>query len=359
MTLGERFKLIRNIFNLKIDDLASLLQTQKAYIYNVMRDERGISESTAQRLLETYGISPDWLKSGSGRMFSTWDKALPLLLKKQNFETIDEILLIFEAIHFTYCMAQERNVTTKYISKLFEISFYLLEKINSGDKESLTDTLPSLLGRDLGERLEKLRAVAGNDELTRGEIGRYISNLILSILEKVRGMSQEEIRELSSMVIPWSFWLARQATSQTFVRVDTLMTTEHNGYLTPGPAHVEKGIVTFDYNPSWDKDREVVLTFSDFPRVSLTTSILSLYELVYCLDNLPFADSLQPGECETKNWRVMVHDDVHIVTFNQNTTITFTKDQFSDLTSLKADIHMNKPLYDLIIHRYLDEHGTI
>ncbi len=359
MTLGERFKLIRNIFNLKIDDLASLLQTQKAYIYNVMRDERGISESTAQRLLETYGISPDWLKSGSGRMFATWDKALPLLLKKQSYETIDEILLIFEAIHFTYCMAQERNVTTKYVSRLFEISFYLLEKISSGDKESLTDILPSLLGRDLGERLEKLRAIAGNDELTRGEIGRYITNLILTVLEKVRGMSREEIRELSSMMMPWSFWLARQATSQTFVRVDTSMITEHNGYLAPGPTHVEKGIVTFDYNPSWGKDREVVLTFSDSPRVSLTTSMLSLYELVYCLDNLPFTDSLQPGECEPKNWCILVHDDLYVLTFKRNTTITFTIDQFSELTSLKAEIKMNKSLYYLIIDRYLDEHGTI
>ena len=361
MTLGSRFKLIRNIFNLKIEDLASLLQTKKAYIYNVMRDERGISESTAQRLFETYGVAPEWLKNGSGRMFATWDKALSLLLKKNSFSTIDEILLIFEAIHFTYCMGQERNVSREYIARLFEISSYLLEIIDAKEKEGLADVLPSLLGRDLDERLLKLQAIAGNDESTRGEIGRYISNLIISLLEKTKEMPQEQIQELSSMMTPWSFWLARQATSQAFVRVDTSMVEKYdkNSYSAPNLAHIEGKTVTLNYDPSWPQDKTVVLRFSDTLHVTLTTNVLSLYELVYCLDNMLPIGTQQARTCETKNWCILADDDSYIVTFSQSTAIKLTKDQFNDLRDLGAEIKRNKPLYHLIVGRYLEEYGTI
>lgn len=361
MTLGGRFKLIRNIFNLKVDDFASLLQTKKAYIYNVIRDERGISESTAQKLFETYGVSPEWLKNGSGRIFATWDKALPFLLKKNSFMIINEILLIFEAIHFTYCMGQERNVSTEFVKRLFAISSYLLEKIDATEKEGLADVLPSLLGRDLDERLLKLQAVAGNDQLTRGEIGRYISNLIISLLEKTNEMSQEEIQELSSMMAPWSFWIARQATSQTFVRVDTSIVEKYSkdSYLTPGRVHIKKGIATFDYDSSWIHEKSVVLTFSDTLRVTLTTNVLSLYELVYCLDNLSLDGTQQTRTCETKNWCILADNASYIVTFSQSTAIALTTNQFNDLMDLGVEIKKNKPLYYLIVSRYLEEYGTI
>lgn len=358
MTLGGRFKLIRNIFNLKIEDFASLLQTQKAYIYNVMRDERGMSESTAQRLLETYGISPEWLKNGEGRMFAAWDKALPILSKKDRFETIDEILPVLEAVSFAYLAAKDKDVSTEYVSRLFEVGSCLLKKVDVVGKENLKDMLPPLLGRGFDERLDKLQLLAGKRETTRGEVGLYISNLVVSLLRRLKEMPREQAQKLSSMLIPWCFWVARQAVSKTFVRVDTtfLGTGDCSDTVL---AHTEKGTVVLDYDSSRDEDGRVVLEFSDTFCVTLTTSLSSLYELVYCLENLVFRDIVKAMDLSTKDWGITVRGDAFELTFRRNTVIGLTRNNFSDLTVLGAEIKKNKSLYRRIVSEYLDRYGTI
>ena len=358
MTLGERFKLIKNTFNLKVEDLAYLLHVQKAYIYNVMRDERGISELTVQRLFETYGVSPEWLKNGSDRMFATWDKALPFMLEKDRFETVSEVLLTMEAISFVYFKGQENNVSTEYVTRLFGVCSYLMKKIGAGDREDIKDVLPTILGRSLDERYDKLQLLTGKEETTSGEAGLCVSNMIVSLLKKLKGMSQGQIQELSSMLVPWCFWLAKQAVSQTFVRVDTTVLGTV-GCSDTAPAHVEKGTVVLDYEPSRDEDRRVVLRFPDAFCVTLTTSLTSLYELVYCLDNLVLRNIAEAKECNAGNWGITVGGDACTLVFRQNTAIWLTRDNFSDLTVLGVEIKKNKALYFQIVSEYLGRYGTI
>lgn len=71
MKLSDRIRLIISENGLKQKEFAQSIQVTESYISKLLRDESGVSPSTATLIEERYGYSADWILDGREPKMST------------------------------------------------------------------------------------------------------------------------------------------------------------------------------------------------------------------------------------------------------------------------------------------------
>ena len=83
MDLASRIKIILKENNLKQKDFAKSINVTESYISKLLRNESGVSKSTATLIEEKYGYAIDWILSGiEPKMIPSQDKSLSLNHRK-------------------------------------------------------------------------------------------------------------------------------------------------------------------------------------------------------------------------------------------------------------------------------------
>jgi transcriptional regulator with XRE-family HTH domain len=83
MALSDRMKIIIGECGQKQKEFARNINVTDSYISKVIRDESGMSNSTALLIERLYGYSKNWIITGQGpKMLSGWGRHLSSLQKK-------------------------------------------------------------------------------------------------------------------------------------------------------------------------------------------------------------------------------------------------------------------------------------
>lgn len=78
MNLSDRIRLIISENSLKQKEFAKSINVTESYISKLLRDESGLSNSTATLIEERYGYSVDWILNGVEPKISQQSKAKDL-----------------------------------------------------------------------------------------------------------------------------------------------------------------------------------------------------------------------------------------------------------------------------------------
>jgi transcriptional regulator with XRE-family HTH domain len=96
MALSDRMRTVINECGLKQKDFAKSINVTDSYISKLVRDESGISNSTAMLIEKLYGYTKDWLLTGRGpKTVACWGRKLTGLQRKMiaEIERMDEVEL--------------------------------------------------------------------------------------------------------------------------------------------------------------------------------------------------------------------------------------------------------------------------
>ena len=73
MTTNERLRVARKKLGLTLESMGAELGISASAVSYIETGKGGLSERNIKILQETFGISPEWLKTGEGEMFAMQD----------------------------------------------------------------------------------------------------------------------------------------------------------------------------------------------------------------------------------------------------------------------------------------------
>lgn len=114
-TSNERVRLLRAELNLTMEEFGAELGVSRAAISNIENGNRNLTNQMAGAICNKFGVSEDWLKTGSGSMFvrSIADTA-SRFAAENGLGTIEESL-IREYLNLS---EHERDIFRKYLKRV-------------------------------------------------------------------------------------------------------------------------------------------------------------------------------------------------------------------------------------------------
>jgi transcriptional regulator with XRE-family HTH domain len=87
-TVNQRIGEVRQALGHTQEQFAEGIKISKAYQGHIERNERRVNDRLISNISRTYGVSEDWLKSGTGDMFDKFDD-FRLEQLTRNFKKLD------------------------------------------------------------------------------------------------------------------------------------------------------------------------------------------------------------------------------------------------------------------------------
>jgi len=106
MALSDRMRIIIDECGLKQKEFAKSINVTDSYISKVLRDESGMSNSTAMLIEQLYGYSKNWIMTGqepkmlavSGRNLSVLQKRIIFDVERMNEEELKALFAFIESL---------------------------------------------------------------------------------------------------------------------------------------------------------------------------------------------------------------------------------------------------------------------
>jgi transcriptional regulator with XRE-family HTH domain len=106
MALSDRVRTLINECGLKQKAFAKSINVTDSYISKVLRDESGMSNSTAMLIEQLYGYSKDWITSGKepklvagqGRKLSVLQKRIIMDVEQMNEDELHALFAFIESL---------------------------------------------------------------------------------------------------------------------------------------------------------------------------------------------------------------------------------------------------------------------
>ena len=129
MTQGERVKEIRKALSLTLEKFGEKLGVGKTAISKIEKDERSLTDQMAKAICREFNVSPEWLSSGDGQMFTDLPQTvLDELCQQYDLDDLDKSLIQ----EYLKLDARDRRVLKDYIRKVFK---------TAADAESVQDRI--------------------------------------------------------------------------------------------------------------------------------------------------------------------------------------------------------------------------
>lgn len=148
MDVGERIKLLRKKLGINQADFAAPLGLRQSTIGNYESGSRGVSNAIILAICREYGVCEEWLRDGTGEVFST--SAVPPsivsdLAQEYDLDLMDQNLIS----EYLKLDKNSRAVLKEYIRKVF---------LASDDEAAIRDELASYEQELRAEKGEKSSA---------------------------------------------------------------------------------------------------------------------------------------------------------------------------------------------------------
>ncbi|MCC0670797.1 helix-turn-helix transcriptional regulator [Clostridioides sp. ES-S-0145-01] len=108
--INERLKLVRLYFNLSQKDFGSRLTIAQNYLSNIEKGYRNVTDKIIKITCFEFNINEEWLRTGTGNMFTRQDDILQQVAIEYNLDESD--IKIFR--NYLKLSKDERNVIKKY-----------------------------------------------------------------------------------------------------------------------------------------------------------------------------------------------------------------------------------------------------
>lgn len=133
-TANERVRSLRKELDLTMEEFASKLGVTRASISNIENGNRNLTSQMASSISNKFGISEDWLRTGSGEMrIKTINDSAAKFAEENGLGELEETLIR----EYLRLSENERNVFRRYLKNVVaEIKTAAVEELTIDQKVS-------------------------------------------------------------------------------------------------------------------------------------------------------------------------------------------------------------------------------
>lgn len=350
--LADRMRYLRRILRLNQKDLASMLGMGRSQLSMVENNTAGMSARTAVLIEKLFGLSQDWLMTGTGPMFLDWELGVKTLANAGRITRQEEMLFLAELAQHFYFLNHDRPVKGSIVRMYLELLDFLMPRAKNLNELDMGKDLPSP-APTLPEKIDELRDFLGQGKCESSVADMVLRELVYLLREGAFDLKENEIDLINGMIMPRALWVAKKAIHPDTAPVDpdilrAAKISERrlwiqqesflfDGFLKPEPVDLVCSLV-------YSRNDMTVRFLMDFK---------SLYELLYCVTTLKDSEIMRAGEWELfrENTRFSMQLGKCSISWNDES-------DNANLREIVKRIRAEKDAFDAITQRYLQEFGT-
>lgn len=337
LDFGKKIKFIRDLLNVKQDQLARLAGISRSYVGNIetrFSKLRNIPYDIVFALWEHFGINPKWLLKNEGLLFLDSEKGLNFI-KNKLFLTIQELYFLIMNIQWIYGLFEEIIINSIIEKKLL---CFVQNKI---------------------PHLDSLIAEGRNEQPRAGLCNRLLSAVQEYIIDNSFSLDEETIHLLNDTLMPWGFYTARAAVMY-----------EKNKYVPISSTFIDLNI----HSAQIDKYLELkldryhivsriakLMNWGDFFLLHfLGKGFLELKKeelfglCILCLN------TKKDRKVRVLDFEVFNGETEKVVEIKQkNITISFTIEEFECVKAVLKEVIKNRNLYEYLQACYIEQYGFL
>ncbi len=350
--LADRMKYLRQILHLNQKDLASMLGMGRSQLSMVENNTAGMSARTAVLIQKLFGLSKDWLLTGTGPIFLDWEMGVRILGDVGRITRKEEMLFLAELAQHFYHLKPERQVQGSVVRIYLELLDFLIARATNMNELDVGERLPSH-GVTLPEKIDELREFLSHGKCESSVADMTLRELVYLLRDGDFDLNDNEINLINGMIMPRALWVAKKAIHPDTAPVDP----EILRAVKVSERRLKIQQESFSFAGFLKPEHDDLICSLVYAKNDLSVQFImdfkTLYELLYSVTELKGSEIMHAGE-----WELFQEGTLFSMQLGKCCISLNQESDVADLKEIVKRIRAEKDAYDAIAQRYLEEFGT-